>query len=77
MFISCKVVCHHSRIGKAICLRILQDTLDWAKLNHRSVPHSLSKGEQTQHVPDSKLLLVAFKVAKQTNFERMMRGEES
>jgi hypothetical protein len=40
-FISCKMLCHKLKIGKATCLRALHDGLHLEKFNLRYVPHSL------------------------------------
>jgi transposase len=76
-FTSYKVLCRHFRVDKAMCLRILHDTLDLKKFHLRWVPHALSSNQKNERVSDSRLLLVALEQNKATLFQGVITGDES
>jgi hypothetical protein len=47
-FSSCKVLCRHFRIEKAICLRILHDKLGLKPFHLRWVPHALLMSQKSR-----------------------------
>jgi hypothetical protein len=76
-FSSCKVFCHHFRIGKAACFRILHDKLDLKKFPLRWVRHALSIDQKNERMSYSKPLLTALMEQKANGFRRIITGDES
>jgi transposase len=76
-FSSCKMLCRHFRIGKAMCLRILHDSLGLKKLHLRWVPHTLSANQKSERVTYSRLLAKALEKEQPNKFQRVITGDES
>jgi hypothetical protein len=76
-FISCKVLCHKLKIGKATCLRVLHDDLHLEKFNLRYIPHSLEDDQKRSRVELSEELLEILQQDRQNNFEHILTGDES
>jgi hypothetical protein len=54
LFSSCKMMCHHFRIGEATCLRMLHDKLGLKIFHFRWVPHALLIDQKSERVSYSK-----------------------
>jgi hypothetical protein len=76
-FISCTVVCHKLKIGKATCLRVLYDDLRLEKFNLRDIPHSLEDDQKRSRVDLSEELLEILQQDGQYNFQHILTGDES
>jgi hypothetical protein len=76
-FLSCKVLCRHLRIGKAICLRILHNDFGLTKFHLRWIPYILLEDQKTERVTCSRQLLATLEQQQPMDFEHIITGDES